>query len=131
LHSYWLFKEPYRITSAAEHETITQLCKQFHYTLGLAGKAQGWTFDSTGDLARVLRPAGSINYKYGTRVEVLHETGRRYNPSDFDWLEALPEPVRATHVGAAIPGRSLSANRRLNWRLPIPSMAVARGTISM
>ena len=105
LHPYWLFKEPYVITSAAEHAAIMQLSKQFHYTVGLAGKAQGWTFDSLGDLAHVLRPAGTINYKYGTRVEVIHEDGDRYNPSDFDWLEAIPEPARATHGGAAIPGQ--------------------------
>ena len=53
----------------------------------------------------MLRPAGNINFKYGTRVEVLHEDAIRYNPSDFDWLEALPEPVQATHGGAAIAGQ--------------------------
>jgi hypothetical protein len=105
LYGFWQFREPYMIASPADHEAITQLSQQFHYTVRLAGKAKGWTFDNTGDLSRVLRPAGTINYKYGTRVEVIHETGIRYNPSDFDWLEALPEPARTSHAGAAIPGQ--------------------------
>ena len=60
---------------------------------------------SPGDLARVLRPPGTINHKYGKLVEVLHENGTRYNPSEFDWLLDLPTPARATHAGTAIAGQ--------------------------
>jgi putative DNA primase/helicase len=105
LYGHWLFKEPYRITSEAEHETITQLCKQFAYTITMAGTDRGWTLDSLGDLARVLRPPGTINHKYGKPVQVLHEGAERYNPSDFDWLLALPAPAKTTHAGMAIPGQ--------------------------
>ena len=53
----------------------------------------------------MLRPVGTINHKYGTVVEVLHDSGARYNPMDFDWLVDLPEPATTTHAGATIPGQ--------------------------
>ena len=105
LYGHWLFKEPYRIIAPGEHDVIKRLAEQFTYTVVEAGKQRGWTLDALGDLARVLRPPGSINYKYGKLVEVLHESGTRYNPSDFDWLLALPTPARATHAGRALTGQ--------------------------
>lgn len=105
LYGHWLFKEPYVITAPSEHDAIKHLSARFTHTLVMAGKQRGWTLDALGDLARVLRPSGSINYKYGKLVEVLHESGARYNPSDFDWLLDLPTPARATHAGTAIAGQ--------------------------
>lgn len=105
MYGYWLFKEPYIITSEGEHEAITQLSKQFTSTLVTLGKDRGWTLDALGDLARVLRPPGTVNHKYGKLVEVLHESGTRYDPSEFDWLLDLPTPARALHAGVAIPGQ--------------------------
>jgi hypothetical protein len=105
LYGYWLFKEPYVIATEDEHQAMTQLAKQFTHTLTTAGKDRGWTFDALGDLARVLRPPGTINHKYGKLVEVLHESGIRYNPSEFDWLLELPTPARTVHNGAVITGQ--------------------------
>jgi len=105
MYPYWLFREPYIITNDAEHQAITQLVKRFAYTLTTAGKERGWTLDSLGDLARVLRPPGTVNHKYGKRVEVIHESGVRYNPSEFDSLLILPTPARTTHTGTAVAGQ--------------------------
>jgi phage/plasmid-associated DNA primase len=105
LYGYWLFREPYIITAPEDHDTIKHLAKRFTYTLVEVGKQHGWTLDALGDLARVLRPPGTINAKYGKLVEVIHESGARYNPSDFDWLLELPAPVKTTHAGAAISGQ--------------------------
>jgi hypothetical protein len=105
LYGYWLFKEPYLITAETERETIIHLSRQFTYTLVTWGKERGWTLDALGDLARVLRPPGTINHKYGKRVELLHEGAERYNPSEFDWLLDLPTPARTMHTGAAITGQ--------------------------
>jgi phage/plasmid-associated DNA primase len=105
LYPFWLFKEPYIITMPAEHDIIKRLAEQFTHTVVMAGKQRGWTLDALGDLARVLRPPGSINYKYDTRVEILHESGTRYNPSDFDWLIDLLTPSRTTRAGATIAGQ--------------------------
>jgi hypothetical protein len=105
LYGYWLFREPYVIGTDAEHHAMSQLAKQFAYTLMTAGKSRDWTLDALGDMARVLRPPGTINYKYAKSVAVLHESGTRYNPSDFDWLLDLPAPARAAHAGAAVTGQ--------------------------
>ena len=105
MYGHWLFKEPYTITATAEHDAIKHLSERFTHTLVMAGKQRGWTLDALGDLARVLRPPGSINAKYGKLVEVLHDSGVRYNPSEFDWLLDLPAPARATHAGASIAGQ--------------------------
>lgn len=105
MYGYWLFKEPYVITTAAERDALKHLSWRLTYTVTSAGKQRGWTLDALGDLARVLRPPGSINFKYGKLVEILHESGTRYNPSDFDWLLDLPAPARAMHAGAAITGQ--------------------------
>ena len=46
-----------------------------------------------GEPARVLRVPGTMNVKSSTPKPVLvevFEPDRRYNPSDFDWLPALP-----------------------------------------
>lgn len=105
MYGYWLFREPHIIATEAERETIAHLSEQFTHTLVMAGKQRGWTLDALGDLARVLRPPGTLNHKYGKPVKVLHESATRYNPSDFDWLLDLPTPARATHAGAAIAGQ--------------------------
>ena len=105
LYPLWLFKEPYLITTPAAHAVIKRLAEQFTHTVVMAGKQRGWTLDALGDLARVLRPPGSINFKYGKLVEVIHESGVRYNPSDFDWLVDLPTCASTTQAGAAIAGQ--------------------------
>jgi hypothetical protein len=105
LYGYWLFREPYVITTEQERETIAHLSKQFAYTLVEAGKLKGWTLDAVGDLARVLRPPGTINHKYGTAVELIRDGPERYNLADFDWLLPLPEPARAEHQGQGIDGQ--------------------------
>ena len=74
-------------------------------------KSAGYAMDATHDLPRILRPAGTINFKYDSEVEyelcepaIVGADGvepNRYNPSDFeDWAVevAMPSP------GVEIPG---------------------------
>jgi hypothetical protein len=105
LYGYWLFKEPYTIDTDDERDTCAHLAKQFAYTLTTWGKDRGWTLDALGDLARVLRPPGTINHKYGKPVTVVCERDVRYNPGEFDWLLDLPRPAHTTHNGTAISGQ--------------------------
>jgi CHC2 zinc finger len=90
LHAYWLFETPLSLTTDAERTAVSQVLRQFAYTVCKAGTAHGWTLDALRDLARVLRPPGTINHKYGRRVQVLTETDERYTLADFDWLTPLP-----------------------------------------
>lgn len=94
LYAWWFFKEPCVLTTTEEREQVARLAQQFTRTLVEAGRLHDWTLDALGDLGRVLRPAGSINGKYGLPVTILEETARRYDPVDFDeWLLPLPQPV--------------------------------------
>jgi hypothetical protein len=92
LHAYWLFAVPVWLRTEADRTAMTQLLRQFAHTLCQAGKTHGWTLDALRDLARVLRPAGTVNHKYGTSVEIIQTSALRYTLADFDWLTPLPAP---------------------------------------
>jgi hypothetical protein len=105
LHAYWLFDAPLYLTTAAELASASQVLRQFAYTVCKAGVTQGWTLDALRDLARVLRPPGTINHKYGRRVQVLTETEERYTLADFDWLTPLPAPSVHQGTGGSLQGQ--------------------------
>ena len=92
LHAYWLFESPVWLLTEADRTAMTHLLRQFAHTLCQAGKTHGWTLDALRDLARVLRPGGTINHKYGKPVTILEERAIRYTEADFDWLTPLPAP---------------------------------------
>jgi putative DNA primase/helicase len=92
LHAYWLFESPLWLLTDADRAAVTELLRQFAHTLCQAGKTHGWTLDALRDLARVLRPAGTINHKYGKPVTIPEERPVRYTEADFDWLTPLPTP---------------------------------------
>jgi hypothetical protein len=103
LHAYWLLESPVWLLTEADHTRVDHLLRQFVHTLCQHGKTQGWTFDALRDLARVLRPPATTNYKYGKSVTVLEERLVRYTDADFDWLTPLPAPSvhRGTGLGIA------------------------------
>ncbi|HEY7496742.1 MAG TPA: hypothetical protein VIH59_37260, partial [Candidatus Tectomicrobia bacterium] len=105
LYGYWLFREPFRATTIDALHTITHLSKQFTHTLVTNGNAYGWTLDALGDLARVLRPPGTIHHKYGKPVVLLHESSTRYALEDFDWLLEFPRPRPWGHTGVSLDGQ--------------------------
>ena len=119
-HLYWLFREPWIIESEEERLEAASLIKGWQgYIIGLA-KEQGLAMDSTHDLPRILRPAGTINFKYGYEVRyeycqpvVLGAEGQepsRYNPSDFeDWAVEATLPAKVVQI-PGLEGLSEDAN---------------------
>ena len=96
LHGYALFKEPWILDTPTERDAATLLLRRFQRTIQAQAATHGWKVDSTADLARVLRPAGTLNHKSGTPkpVTILHEDTRRYNPSDIadaPWLATIED----------------------------------------
>ena len=86
-HIYWVFKEPWHFESEEERDRAAALVRGWQ-TLAIDVAADmGFVVDATHDLSRVLRPLGTINHKYGKRVELLNDAPIvEYNPSDFeDW----------------------------------------------
>jgi hypothetical protein len=59
----WLFTKPFFVSSDRERERVASLSNRFHKVLIAAGKTKGWSFDNTGDLARVTRMPGTKNHK--------------------------------------------------------------------
>jgi P4 family phage/plasmid primase-like protien len=92
LHCYWLFREPWDITT--ERKQAADLLAGFQSTVRAAATAKGWHLDSTHDLARILRLPGTKNYKTDppTPVRVICSDGPRYNQDDLDQFTATSGP---------------------------------------
>lgn len=64
LYLDWLHDEPAIFTTDAGRERYAKAVKEFHAALRKSAlELRGWRFDSTGDLARVTRMPGTLNYK--------------------------------------------------------------------
>lgn len=104
IHSYLLFKEPWLLETPDERHRAARLLQRFQRTMSLQAAEEGWHVDNTSDLARVLRPAGTLNHKSTPpqRVRILHEDPIRYNPSELEeapWMlddagMATPDAMR-------------------------------------
>jgi hypothetical protein len=84
---YWLFREPLTFASVDENLHFQRYSAAWQKFLISEASKQGFVMDSVGDLARVLRVPGTVNYKgvLEARVHISHPDGAiRYNPSDFD-----------------------------------------------
>lgn len=95
LHAYWLFAELWRFGDG-ENAKAADLSEKWQRLLRIAAQARGWKLDSTHDLSRVLRPAGTFNHKAGGKaaVEVIYSSDDRYSIDAFlPHLENLPEIV--------------------------------------
>jgi putative DNA primase/helicase len=96
LHCYWLFPEVYAIETDAERRRLRGLNDRLQGAIKRAAAERGWRLDSTGDLSRVLRLAGTIKRKPGcapVMVRGLRNEGPRYTTDGLD--EALPPAVAA------------------------------------
>ena len=99
-HVYWLFREPWELETSDERDRASSIVRGWQGLAINVAAELGFTVDSTHDLSRVLRPVGTVNHKYGSKVSLAlaGEVDVRYNPSDFEeWAsEIVP-------VGAALP----------------------------
>jgi hypothetical protein len=90
-HAWWLFKEPLLFDDEQSRRAASKIITQWQTALRINAAIRGWSFDRLADLARVLRIPGTINAKDPENpkpVTLISDTGRRYNPSDFEeWLE--------------------------------------------
>jgi hypothetical protein len=95
LHGHLLFKEVWVLNTPTEHAAASLLLRRLQRTIQIAALAQGWKVDTTADLARVLRPAGTFNYKSGTPqpVTIAETHPIRYNPGDLADAPWLAEVV--------------------------------------
>lgn len=89
IHPYWLFKEPWELNVQEEHKRATELSHALQAKIKHTAAQKGWKLDTTSDLARILRLPGTINRKISgspVLVQVIENSGIRYNPSDIEDL---------------------------------------------
>ncbi|WP_447983805.1 hypothetical protein [Nitrospira sp. Nam74] len=90
LQVWWLFKELWVLESDEERKAAAKLVRDWTATLRARAKAHGWDIDATFDLARVLRPPGSLNHKGAPILPVTTDTfadEKRLEPSAFEqWV---------------------------------------------
>jgi len=86
LQAVWRLAETWWL-DAAEREKAASLARRWSLTLAGIARTHGWALDSVHDLARVLRPPGTLNHKYGAarQVSLLEsDWARRYTLDDVD-----------------------------------------------
>lgn len=88
LQAWWLFTEPWRFVDADDRQRAIRLSASWQTHLHVLAAARGWTVDSVGDLARVLRVPGTLNAKDAAHivpVRLLHSApATRYRPDDLE-----------------------------------------------
>lgn len=63
LHLYWCMQNPIEITNTESRKQAASLIEGWQQTIRTIFSVQGYTLDSTADLARLLRVPGTFNYK--------------------------------------------------------------------
>jgi hypothetical protein len=101
IHVHWLLREVQTIYNRDDRAHIADVLRRLQAEIQRRGREHGWAFESTADLARVLRPAGTINHKgEPVLVRILHESGERYLLEEIE--DVLPDdepPRRARTAG--------------------------------
>lgn len=63
LHAYWCLKEPLDLSEPGAREVAAERLWRLEHTIRDRWRRRGWTLDPVAELARVLRPAGTANWK--------------------------------------------------------------------
>lgn len=116
LHAWWCFKEPWIFDGAEERKEARELSQAWGWlVMRTAAERYGAKLDNVSDLTRLLRVAGTTNFKRGEEpvpCTLLYVDGPRCNPTDFEDLPQLArffEELRG--AGAPIPAASLASAR--------------------
>lgn len=109
LQAWWLFVEPWVFSDAADRNRAAVLAASWVMTAQEHAAARQWKVDSTKDLARVLRVAGTVNLKNDPVLVTAEYFEHRYQPSDFDEFiyAELSGRVVAEAPGVAAPEEDL------------------------
>lgn len=103
LQAWWLFKDIWTFKDGVEREKFATLAKNWQGTLQAHLKTDGFEMDSTADLARVLRVAGTVNHKVKGKpaeVKLLLADGPRYD----DWTVFEERSISSKEI--ILPGNS-------------------------
>ena len=98
-HVYLRFKEFIEFETDAQRDEFANLLRRFQHTIRSWMAEHEWHLDNTADLARLLRPAGTLNHKSEPpkQVKIIYQADDRYDPADID-KDLLPLPVGSVHA---------------------------------
>lgn len=123
LQAWWLFHEPWLFDGDADRAQAGALAGAWGDTVVEVGRRRGLHVDNVGDLARILRPAGSWNRKPDREpvaVRSLVADGPRHYVADIEDV-LLPTPAPAARP-APVGGRRLTGDgpadvfaRNITW----------------
>jgi hypothetical protein len=85
LQAHWLFHDLQVLADEHDRTIADRLSRRVQDAIITRGAEHGWKFDNTADLARILRPAGTLNWKSGTPLPVrtICSSTARYAPRDL------------------------------------------------
>ena len=85
LQLWWVFDRLWTFSSDEERKQAQKLLKGWERMVQELAKPKGWKLDSVSDLARILRPPGTVNRKLEpVPVRLLDASGPRYRREDFE-----------------------------------------------
>jgi len=96
IHAYWKFDEPLMFEDSGHKQDTAILVNRWQASIRAEAAAKGWDVDSTHDFTRVLRIAGTINYKDADnpRPVVLNIDPKQKVMPTFD-LESMEDSMIA------------------------------------
>ncbi len=90
IQPWWIFDKPWVFNSAGERDEADKLSRAWGALVRAVGEEYGAKLDSVGDLARLFRVAGTVNYKRDpVQAHIWYNNGPRYSPNDFEQLPQL------------------------------------------
>lgn len=116
LHCYWLLHECWELATDADRAHAQRLNRALQWLVIREGRRHGWAIDNTSDLARVLRPAGTVNRKPGLPerpVVVMRDHGQRFGIEDLEARLPLDDDLFPTRTAAPVdrpPSRAAAAH---------------------
>jgi len=95
LQCWWLLGRPWIFTDDADRNRAARLSGAFGATLVELGRRRGWHVDDVSDLARILRPPGTVNRKGRPTLVTLVacHPERRYTPEQVADVLVSPTPA--------------------------------------
>ena len=101
LHAWWLLDRFHRFDTAEDRANAAEISRRWHAAIVNEGAELGYHVDAVGDLARIMRLAGTNNHKSTPtrRVRIIHggtvDEPTRYRLGDLDEIavQLAPQPA--------------------------------------
>lgn len=98
LHVWWLFDEPWIYTDTEQAQAATD---DWQRLITQRAEEKGFSVDKVSDLARILRPPGTVNLKLKgnpRKVTLFKESGKRYPVVELASMGIPPAPRSHSEV---------------------------------